>query len=542
MELSRKDLLKAMASGAALAFLPAGARPQAAAPPREVTLDDLRAMAKVAGLEFSDSELQSVLSIVAGMRAEWAQLRPLVNDYSLFPSTAFSAPGARDIRDTRVDVRVGSPRVKRPQSDDDLAYMTLPELGHLLRTRQITSVELTTLYLRRLKQHDPKLLCVAALMERSALSEARQRDQESEAGQWRGPLHGIPYGLKDLFSTKGAPTQWGTAAFKGQRIAEDAAVVEKLREAGAVLVAKLTLGALAMNDRWYGGMTRNPWNPTEGSSGSSAGSASAVAAGLVPFAIGTETSGSIVSPCHQCRVTGLRPTFGSVSRRGAMALSWTLDKVGPICRTAEDTALVLAALLGRDMADAGSVARGFIYRAPRSLKGLKVGVLGEPDARVREFLGNQGAVLGKFTPPSFPRALFRIIGVEAATMFDEITRNGNLNQVTENDWPRIFREARFITAVEHQQAERARTKLIGDMMRAFEPFDVVLASDRATPLIYPTNLVGLPQLLIPMGANDRGAAISVSFLAQPFQEAKLIAVGQAVQRAFPVHRQMPPLS
>jgi len=291
-----------------------------------------------------------------------------------------------------------------------------------------------------------------------------------------------------------------------------------------------------MNDRWYGGMTKNPWNLSQGSSGSSAGSASAVAAGLVPFAIGTETSGSIVSPCHQCRVTGLRPTFGSVSRYGAMALSWSMDKVGPICRTAEDTALVLAALLGEDPRDAFTVKRGFQYRSPRDLKGIKIGVLGQPTGDYVDYLKVLGAEFGEFKAPNSPAALGNIIGVEAATMFDSITRDGRLSQVVENQWPQIFRGARFVTAVEYVQAERARTKLIRDTMEAFGSFDMVLAADRALPLIYSMNLVGLPQILVPFGANDRGEGVSFSLVGQPFREDQLIGAAHLVQ-----HRTKHPL-
>lgn len=531
--MTRKDFLKVAAVtalGLSGPWTKATQGQPAPADPALVTLDDLKSVCKIAGLQFTDEELRAVLNEVRGLRRGWEAVRPATHDYELLPTSVFRAPGAETLPKGRRP-RVALPRVslRRPQSEEDLAFLSVVELGHLLRTRQVTSVELTQLYLKRLKTFGPALFCVAALMEDRALEFAANMDQEAAAGRWRGPLHGIPCGIKDLFATHGTPTQWGTAAFRGQMIDKDAAVVEKLEAAGAVIVAKLSLGALAMNDRWYGGMTRNPWNPEQGSSGSSAGSASAVAAALVPFAIGTETSGSIVSPSHQCRVTGFRPTFGSASRYGAMALAWSLDKVGPIARTAVDAALVMAALLGEDPRDPSTVDRPFEVAWGRDLKGIKIGVIGQPPAELVSRLTSWGAALSRFEQPPTQAALGNIVSVEAATMFDEITRSGKLNEVTENQWPQIFRAARFVTAVEYLQAERARTVLVRDVMRALEPFDFVLSPDRALSMIYPGNLVGLPQLLVPYGAGSRGEGISISLIGKPFQEAVMLRAAKLIQ-------------
>lgn len=431
--------------------------------------------------------------------------------------------------------------IKRPLSDEDIAFLTVNELGHLIRTKQISSTELTKIYLERLKRYGNRLLCVVTLTEELALRQAKAADEEIAKGKYRGPLHGIPYGIKDLFAVKGYPTQWGTEAFKGQVIDENCAVFEKLEMAGAVCLAKLSLGALAMNDNWFGGWTQNPWNSKEGSSGSSAGSAAAMAAGLAAFAIGTETSGSIVSPSQRCRVTGLRPTFGSVSRFGAMCLSWSMDKVGPICRTAEDAALVLEALLGRDERDMSSIDRPFQYSTPKDLKGVRIGVLGSQDTEYAKMLTSLGATLGEFKLPTAPAGLDAIISVESAAMFDAITRDGKLNLVKENQWPQFFRAARFIPAVEYAQAERARTKLFRDYEAAFSPFDLVLAAGTAGPMIYNTNLTGHPQIHVPFKPDDKGGYVSFSLFAKPFQEAKMIGAAHLVQMKTGFYRLRPNL-
>ncbi len=540
---SRADFLKSMVLGVASAgidlpaFAQAGSAPQAPA----IMIDDLKSFAKIAGLTFTDQELTQIQRDIASDRAGFRAIREYVNDYSLVPSNIYKIPGFKE-PDLKIEVRTAGPKPTRPSSDEDIAFMTVDELGHLIKSKQLTSTELTQIYLRRLKQYGNRLLCIVTLTEDLALAQAKQADAEIAQGRYRSPLHGIPYGIKDLFAVRGYPTQWGTEAFRGQQIDENSAVFERLTEAGAVCLAKLSLGALAMNDNWFGGRTLNPWNPKEGSSGSSAGSASAMAAGLVSFAIGTETSGSIVSPSQRCRVTGLRPTFGSISRHGAMCLSWSMDKVGPICRTAEDAALVLTELLGRDTRDASSIDREFVYRSPKDLKGVKVGALGRQDAEYVTALKSLGAEVAEFKLPQVPPGLDSIIAVESATMFDEITRDGKLNLVKENQWPQIFRAARFIPAVEFAQAERARTKLFHAYQEAFAPFDLVVATSSAGPMIYNSNLTGHPQIHVPFKPTDNGGYTSFSIFAKPFEEAKMIGAAHLVQMQTKFYRLRPDLT
>ena len=547
--LSRADFLKAMALSVAMAGsgfavadqLARQGAPAAQLPP--LTLDDLKAFAKIAGLTFTDAELQQVLRDIASDRAGFRAVREATNDYALVPPNVYRIPGVVDeLGEFKVNIRTDSLRPTRPSSDEDLAFLTVNELGFLIRNRRLTSTEITRVYLERMKRFGNRLLCLVTLTEDLALAQAKKADEEIAAGKYRGPLHGIPYGIKDLFAVKGYPTQWGTEAFKGQVIDENCAVFEKLDLAGAICIAKLSLGALAMNDNWFGGRTANPWNPTEGSSGSSAGSASAMAAGLVAFAIGTETSGSIISPSQRCRVTGLRPTFGSISRFGGMCLAWSMDKVGPICRTAEDAALVMGALLGRDERDFSSIDRPFEYRTPKDLKGWKVGVLGNRDTEYAKMLVSLGATLGEFKLPRVPAGLDAIISVEAATMFDEITRNGRLNLVKENQWPQFFRAARFIPAVEYAQAERARTKLFRDYEAVFSEFDLVLAGGGAGPMIYYSNLTGHPQIHVPFKPDEKGGYSSFSLFAKPFEEAKMIGAAHLVQMQTKFFRLRPDLS
>lgn len=540
--MSRADFLKALV----LSTMAAGSRmslAQNAAPaqPANPTLDDLRGFARVAGLSFTDEELERVRRDIATDRAEFAELSKIGQDYGLVPPTIYRAPGYDSLGPPRVDVRIAKATPKRPKSDEDIAFLTLAELGHLLRTRQITSTELTRIYLDRLRKYDPKLLCVVTLTEELALKQAEQADREIASGRIRGPLHGIPYGIKDLFAVRGYPTQWGTAAFKGQVIDENCAVFERLTEAGAVCLAKLSLGALAMNDNWFGGRTKNPWRLSEGSSGSSAGSASAMAAGLVAFAIGTETSGSIMSPSQRCRVTGLRPTFGSISRYGGMCLSWTMDKVGPICRTAEDAALVLAALVGHDPRDVCSVDRPFFYRTPRHLDGWRIGVVGDREASYVRALADLGATVTEFRPPRAIAGLSAILTVEAASMFDAITRDGRLSLVVENEWTQIFRAARFVSAVDYALAERARTRLIEQYRAAFEPFDLVVGAGNGGAMIYPTNLTGHPQIHVPFELRSDGTYVGCSIWAHPWEEAKLIGAAHLLQERTAFYRQRPAL-
>ncbi|HEY6274226.1 MAG TPA: amidase [Terriglobales bacterium] len=442
-----------------------------------------------------------------------------------------------------------------PKNLDDVAFYSVRQLAELVRTKKVSSSALTAMYLERLKRYDPLLKFVITLTEDRAVAQAREADGEIAAGKYRGLLHGIPWGAKDLLAVKGYRTTWGAGGFETQMIDENATVVERLDQAGAVLVAKLTLGALAQGDRWFGGMTRNPWNPQQGSSGSSAGSASATAAGCVGFAIGSETLGSISSPSTRCGTTGLRPSFGLVPRTGAMALSWTMDKLGPLCRSAEDCAIVLSAIYGPDGKDRSVQDAAFNWDARLNWRSLRVGYLKsdfEPQAppasteqpkeakeltpeeskkreedkanaelaRVRQLYDKKynDAALAKLTsmgvnliPVEFPKmpysAMRTILVVEAAAAFDDLTRSGRdklLTQQSPFDWPNTFRSARFIPAVEYVQANRARMMAIDAVAQVFEQVDVIVAPTFSNQLLI-TNLTGQPAIILPNGVRGDDA-------------------------------------
>lgn len=435
-----------------------------------------------------------------------------------------------------------------PKNLEEVAFWSARELAELVRTKKVSSLALTQMYLERLKRHDHQLHFVITLTEDRAMAKAKEADRDLAAGKYRGPLHGLPWGAKDLLGVAGYRTTWGAGGFEEQKFDEDATVVKRLDKAGAVLVAKLSLGALAMDDRWFGGKTRNPWNPAQGSSGSSAGSASAVAAGCVAFAIGSETLGSISSPSTRCGCTGLRPTFGLVPRTGAMALSWSMDKLGPICRSVEDTALVLDAIYGPDGKDRTVKNAAFNWNADLDWKALRVGYLKEDfekpfqqpeeaakaesqlsveekkkrdvqkvrreERRVQveydrkfqraalEKLAAMGVKLEPVALPKFPYdAMVPLLDAEAAAAFDELTRSGRDKLLTEqgpDDWPTTFRAARFIPAVEYIQANRARTLAMEAVAKAFQDFDVIVAPTNSQQLVV-TNLTGHPALILPNG-------------------------------------------
>jgi Asp-tRNA(Asn)/Glu-tRNA(Gln) amidotransferase A subunit family amidase len=441
-----------------------------------------------------------------------------------------------------------------PKSLEDLAFRSARELGELVRTKKVSSAALTQMYLQRLKKYDPTLKFVVTLTEERALAQAKKADAEIAAGKHRGPLHGLPWGAKDLLATKGYRTTWGAGGFENQMVDEDATVVKRLDEAGAVLVAKLTLGALAQGDVWFGGVTRNPWNTSQGSSGSSAGPASATAAGCVAFSIGSETLGSISSPSTRCGCTGLRPTFGLVPRTGAMALSWSMDKLGPICRAVEDCALVLDAIYGRDGKDRTVQPAAFNWDANLDWRKLRVGYLKadferkpeppqeekeEPaktpeeqkqrdeQKKRREFararaeydrkyndaalvkLREMGVNLIPVELPKFPySAITVMLTAEAAAAFDELTRTGRdklLTSQKDYDWPNTFRAARFIPAVEYIQAARARKLLMDAMAKVLEDLDVIVAPTNGSPQLMITNLTGHPSVILPNGLRGEDA-------------------------------------
>ncbi|MCU0445474.1 MAG: amidase [Microscillaceae bacterium] len=521
----------------------------------QITLEVVKSAEKIIGLEFTQAEADSMLEELNDQRRQYAEIRQTDIPNALAPSLVFNPlPVGFTLDKTQKPFSLGKiEKVKLPTSRDDLAFYSVQQLAELLRTKQITAVELTQFFLARLKKYDSKLYCVISLTEERALAQAQKADAEIKQGKYRGLLHGIPYGAKDLLAVKGYKTTWGAEPYQNQEFEYDASVIRQLDEAGAILVAKLTLGALAWGDVWFGGMTRNPWNLAQGSSGSSAGSASAVAAGLVPFAIGSETWGSIVSPATVCGTTGLRPTFGRVSKHGAMALSWSMDKLGPITRTAEDCAIILNTINGADGLDLSVIDAPFNYDAKKNYKTLKVGYLKKLFQAQYGFKENDSLSLQKFKDlgielvpvefPEFPDISF-LLSAEAAAAFDALTRTNRddmLKRQMKRAWPNTFRAARFIPAVEYINAQRIRSQIIAQMAEKMKNLDVVIAPSWYGNTLLLTNLTGHPCLVMPNGFNKNGTPTSISLIGKLFGEADLITLGKAFQDNSAFHRQKPKL-
>jgi Asp-tRNA(Asn)/Glu-tRNA(Gln) amidotransferase A subunit family amidase len=501
----------------------------------------------IAGLTLDEETRAETAKALERSRQAVKVLRQVSLDNSVAPAVHFqAAPG--HLSNTNPETGVARPidwsALPRPAEDDELAFLPVSELAALIRSRQISSKELTRLYLDRLQKFNPLLNCVVTYTDDLALRQAEQADREIAAGHYRGPLHGIPWGAKDLIAYPPYKTTWGAPQYQEQVIPTKASVAERLDQAGAVLVAKLTLGALAMGDEWFGGKTRNPWDPSQGSSGSSAGSASAAAAGLVGFALGSETLGSIVSPCRRCGSTGLRPTFGRVSRYGCMALSWSMDKIGPIARSVQDCALVFSIIQGHDHRDATTVVRPFAWPPRRSLSGLRVGYFeGQNKDRERpelEVLGDLGVQLIAIELPKEPPAgpAVAILNAEAATAFDDLLRTGNIEGL--NRWPRSWRTAQFLPAVEYIRANRVRTLLMDKMNSLFQQVDLYVGGND----LLITNLTGHPTVVMPNGfrsRNDREVPTSITFTGDLFRETELLAVAHAYQQATGYHLRHPAL-
>ncbi len=526
---------------------------------RTITTQDLSAAGKISGLEFNQKEKRMMLPDLKTNLRNFRAMREISLQNSISPSLIFNPlPSGFDLTRFRDDAGFdpGEPdEVRLPENLEDLAFYPVTDLAWLIKHRRIGSEFLTRLYLERLKKYGPKLRCLVTLTEDLALQQAARADRELAAGIYRGPLHGIPYGLKDLLAVRGYPTTWGSPIFKDQQLDLESTVYEKLTEAGAVLVAKLSMGELAWGDVWFGGQTLNPWDPEQGSSGSSAGSASATAAGLVAFAIGTETWGSIVSPSTRCGTSGLRPTFGRVSRYGAMALSWSMDKIGPIARSVDDLALIFRYITGPDGKDRTVYDLPFSYHSRLDLKKIRVGYLKEAFDRIRNNQGKYLAVLEVLKemglepveiklPAIDPNIISFILNVEAAAAFDDLTRN-NLDDLMvrqgRNAWPNVFRQARFIPAVEYLQANRVRTLLIEDLARILKDIDVYLTPS-AGPNLLLTNLTGHPAVVVPCGFDDSGHPLSISFIGNLFEEGKALRLAKAYQEATGWHLKHPDLS
>jgi Asp-tRNA(Asn)/Glu-tRNA(Gln) amidotransferase A subunit family amidase len=528
-----------------------------------VSKEMLQAAAGVAGLAFSEQQLDRMLDGVNQNLAYYKELRKVHLDNSVTPPFYFNpiVPGMKIDR-TKRPLRASAPRsVTRPRNLEEAAFWPVTQLAELIRNKQASSVELTAMYLDRLKRYNPKLFCVVTLTEELAMQQAREADQEIAAGRYRGPLHGIPYGVKDLAATKGYPTTWGAAPFKNRIIDRDATVVTRLNSAGAVLVAKLATGELALDDVWFGGQTMNPWDLTMGSQGSSAGPGSATAAGLVGFSIGTETGGSILEPSGICGVTGLRPTSGRVSRYGFMALSWSLDKIGPMCRSVEDCALVLDAIQGPDEWDLSVQDVPFNWDARLDIRKLRVGYLKaafrntHQSAKVER---NDAAALEKIR--SFG---FNLVEVElpdhanlniGTIIYGEA--NAALEDPVETRPEKLVRQdrvtnqnaLRLLPAVEYLNANRVRTLLMEDMARLMSEIDVYLVpfdySDYtpnpvATLNTSVTNLTGHPCVVVPHGFNEKGNPTSLTFVGKLFGEAEMLALALAYQNATEWHLRHP---
>jgi Asp-tRNA(Asn)/Glu-tRNA(Gln) amidotransferase A subunit family amidase len=570
--------------------------------------------AAIADVTIADEYKQMMLESLNDQANAYDKIYALHLANSVAPSILFDPvlPGFRQETERKAMRPSKAPAIASqgvPKNLEQLAFANIVEWAELLRTKKVSSVSLTEMYLERLKRYDPELKFVITLTEERARAQAKEADQEIAAGKYRGPLHGLPWGAKDLLAVKGYWTTWGAAGFEKQMIDEDATVVQRLDRSGAVLVAKLTLGALALGDVWFGGTTRNPWNTTQGSSGSSAGPASATAAGCVAFTIGSETLGSISSPSTRCGCTGLRPTFGLVPRTGAMALSWSMDKLGPICRTVEDCAIVLDAIYGPDDRDRVVKSVAFNWDAELDWKKLRVGYLKtdfeqQAEAEIpkesdekppatpeeqkqreeqqkklralrkarreydRQFddaaiarLQVMGVQLIPVEMPKFPYAeMLTMLTAEAAAAFDELTRTGRdklLTAQSADDWPNIFRCARFIPAVEYIQASRARRLAMDSVAQVFASVDVIVAPTASNQLVI-TNLTGHPSVILPNGfrrddapkspSNDPsnpdnfsgpGTPTSLTFLGQLYGEGKLLAFAKAYQDATGFHLQHP---
>jgi Asp-tRNA(Asn)/Glu-tRNA(Gln) amidotransferase A subunit family amidase len=517
------------------AVVAVAAQPKVAA----VTPEMVKEAEWVAGITLTEAERKAVAGAMTGHLRRVAELNklelgntvPLSLHFNPTPWEPPSKAGRGKVAATPVK------DAKKPGKDDDLAFAPLHQLAELVRTKQVSSVELTKLYLARLKKYDPALLCAVTITEELALKQAGAADKEIADGKYRGPLHGIPWAAKDLIAYPGYKTTWGAGHYKEQEFKEKATVAARLDDAGAVLACKTTLGSLAWGDQWFGGMTRNPWNIKQGSSGSSAGTASSVAAGLVGFGLGSETHGSIVSPSRVCGVTGLRPTFGRVSRHGCMTLAWSLDKVGPMCRSAEDCALVFGAIHGFDGKDGAAQDRPFDWPAKVNFKELSVGVVEGAgiSARDREVLADLGV---KLVPITLPRSTANtiiglILDAESATAFDDITRADVKEGI--GMWGPTFRRGRFITAVDYLKAQRARTLLMQEMAKATEKVDLyVNGADLAI-----TNLTGHPTVCLPNGFRN-GTPTALTFTGKHFGEGTLLAVAKAYQDATGHHLKRPP--
>ncbi|MBS4071119.1 MAG: amidase [Algoriphagus sp.] len=522
------------------------------------TKKDIRHSQKLIGLEFENERIDVAYNYLKENKSGYDSLRAYPVPYETLPAVQFDPrPMGFQFPEKKDNPPFLIPdEVSLPADLQEVAFYTIPQLASLIKKRKITSEALTRLYLDRIKRYDGQLQSVITLTEDLALKQAKRADQELAAGKYRGILHGIPYGVKDLLAVPGYPTTWGAAPYSNQVIDATAYVVRRLEEVGAVLLGKLVSGELARGDVWFGGKTKNPWDLTQGASGSSAGSGAATSAGLVAFAIGTETLGSITAPASRSGVTGLRPTYGRISRQGAMSLSWSMDKIGPLARSAEDCELIFSLLYGKDPQDPSTNEAPF-NRVTKSPAQLKVAYLKKDiESDTTEWGANLKATLEVLKtmgveptpielPANFPYAVFDIIlRAEAGAFFDDLVRSGAVDLLTEQDEAsraNSLRQSRFIPAVEYLQANRQRSLLIEAMHALFKDYEVIIApSNRGRQLLI-TNLTGHPAVSVPNGFDKKGRPTSLTLLGNLYDEGSILALARAYQQATDFEEKHPPL-
>jgi Asp-tRNA(Asn)/Glu-tRNA(Gln) amidotransferase A subunit family amidase len=510
------------------------------------SVNQIREWARWYDLNYTMDESDSALKNLQDFNGTYkAMHKTLPKNDLAFPFAFSPAPVGFKIPAVQQKIAWSFPTIPMPANKNELAFYSIPQLASLIKNKKISSVELTAFFIGRLKKWGDTLESVITLTEDLAMQQAKQADEEIKKGMYKGPLHGIPYGLKDLFAVKGYKTTWGSTPYKDQTIDEDSYVYSQLKKAGAVLCAKLSLGALAYNNKWFGGETKNPWNLLQGSSGSSAGSAASVVAGLLPFTIGTETLGSIVSPSTRCGATGLRPTFGTISRSGGMVLCWSLDKPGPICRSAEDAAIVYYYLKGTDGKDESAVDHAFNYNPKAEIKKLRFAYAENyfkrlsKDAMEWKVLEEYRAMGVEIKPVIFPDSAvynFNMIGIvlnaESGAAFDELTRTDRDDLIERQDrdfWPNSFRASRFIPAVEYINANRYRSQLCQQVYDFMKNYDVVIVPTYAGRQLSITNLTGNPVVCMPMGFNKAGNPVSITLVGNLYDEASILQAAKAYQ-------------
>jgi Asp-tRNA(Asn)/Glu-tRNA(Gln) amidotransferase A subunit family amidase len=510
----------------------------------------IAALAELIGLPQDHDRFDAFSSMVTKYAADAATLRSAPIENSVTPLLTFHPPHPKISGPVVFDVD-SLPISSRSAESGDLAFLSASELATLVRDRSVSPVELTELYLKRLDSIGLELNCVVKLMPEAAMAQARQAESEAMKGEFRSAIHGVPWGAKDLLATKAAPTTWGATPYSDQVLDYDSAVVDRLEKSGAVLAAKLSMGSLAYGANWFGGMTRNPWDTDTASSGSSAGPGAATAAGLVGFSIGTETHGSITSPSHTCGVTGLRPTFGRVSRYGAMALAYSMDKIGPMCRSAADCAAVFASIAGQDDRDDITVDAPFAWPDKRDVKSMRIGVVkseydgfGDPQGSVdREALSaleDLGATLGDVALPDCPPGLLLTLWVEAAAAFGDLARTPELDALyaDSSNWPHIMRAARTVSAVDYVRAQQLRRRLVHDFTKTLGNWDAIVCPVIGKSSLTISNLTGHPALTVPAGFVD-GMPRGMTLIGNYWDEAGILAIGQAFQAATDWHKRRP---